>query len=154
MQVLPKPEVLPREVVKTIKPDQRTHSLNSKYRPRLLTAQGVRPDDQSGGNDTSQFANMRFSSNGWTSTKEGTTSTPLAALHIEKLKQRDRLQNYSQGKDVKVTNHILDGEEFLRLLKETKQKKEYFADDNNRGRLTQLVQQNYWKRLQQTNRFL
>lgn len=153
-QVLPKPDAQPKDATKTIRADQRTHSLNSKYRPRLLTAQGARPEDQSGVNDTSHYGNLRLSSNGWMSTKDGFSSNPLTALNIEKLKQKERQQNLSQGKDVKVTNHILDGEEFLRLLKETKQKKEYFTEDLNRGRLTQLVQQNYWKRLQQTNRFL
>ena len=154
IQVSSKGEGQSKGTVKTINPDTRSHSLHSKYRPRLLTAQGYRPDDLSGLNEISNYGNMRFSSNGWTSTKEGIVSSPMTFYNFEKIRAKEKLSNYSQGKEVKVTNHILDGEEFLRLLKETKSKKEYLPDELNKSRLSQLVQQNYWKRLQQNNRFL
>lgn len=151
---MPTPEVQAKETLKTIRIDQTIKNSQSKYKSRMLTANANRMVNISSMNDMSQFASIRMTSNGWTITKDGQVISPFCSYNIERPRYKDRRVGYSQSKDVRVTNHILDGEEFVRLMNETKNRKEYLAEGLNKQRLNQIMQQNYWKRAQQTTKFL
>lgn len=124
----------------------------SKYKGRLVTAHGHRGEDFSGVCDNSTSSKIRIQSNGWSANKKAVAGPQASGYNIARLRLQERAASQVPGKDVKVSNHILDGDEFMRMLQETKSRKEYQTDESTKTRLSNLIHQNYQKRLQQMNR--
>lgn len=123
-----------------------------RYKGRLTTSHGNRLEDVSAVQETVLHAKTRIVSNGWTTTKNGVAINQGSLYNMGRLRYKDRAGSQIPVKDVKVSNHILDGEEFLKMLQETKARKELMGDEKQPSRLTQLVHQSYMRRTQQSNR--
>ena len=124
----------------------------SRHKGKLATSHGSRLEDVSTIQETVLYSKVRITANGWATNKNGVASNQGSLYNIGRLKYKDRAISQLPVKDVKVANHILDGEEFLRMLQETKDKKESHGDQKQQSRLTQLVHQSYLRRTQQSNR--